>query len=276
MITDPYKVLGISKDASEDEIKRAYRKKAKECHPDLHPDDPHAQEKMNEVNEAYDMLKNPEKYRQQSFTSQNGYSNPYSSYQQGGQSYTYTYGNFYDFFNDFARQQQASTIPMPDFEDSDSEEIKDVISFIRGQNYRQASQYLMAIPSSYRNARWYYLYALCCYGIGYRNKAFESIQRAVQMEPGRQDYQHVYNILKQYQSQSSFNQGPFMYQQTMYRRRHGIFYYLIMIQLIMWVIRLLFGGFGMYTTGYGNNGSNGYYGTPSQEYQQSYSNSRFD
>ena len=61
MIDDPYKVLGISQGASEDEIKKAYRKKAKEFHPDLHPNDPNADKKMNEVNEAYDMLMNPEK-----------------------------------------------------------------------------------------------------------------------------------------------------------------------------------------------------------------------
>ena len=40
MVSDPYKILGVSQDASQDEIKKAYRKKAKECHPDLHPDDP--------------------------------------------------------------------------------------------------------------------------------------------------------------------------------------------------------------------------------------------
>ena len=57
MVQDPYRVLGIDKNATEEEIKKAYRKKAKECHPDLHPDDPDAQQKMNEVNEAYDMLK---------------------------------------------------------------------------------------------------------------------------------------------------------------------------------------------------------------------------
>ena len=56
MVNDPYAILGISKDASEDEIKKAYRRKAKECHPDLHPDDPDATRKMNDVNEAYDML----------------------------------------------------------------------------------------------------------------------------------------------------------------------------------------------------------------------------
>ena len=49
---DYYEVLGISKGASEDEIKKAYRKTAKKYHPDLHPDDPVAEAKFKECNEA--------------------------------------------------------------------------------------------------------------------------------------------------------------------------------------------------------------------------------
>ena len=58
---DYYDVLGLQKGASEDEIKKAFRKKARENHPDLHPDDPSYVEKFQEINEANEVLSDPEK-----------------------------------------------------------------------------------------------------------------------------------------------------------------------------------------------------------------------
>ena len=58
-----YEILGLSESASGDEIKKAYRKLAKQFHPDRHPDDPAAEAKFKEIGEAYEVLKDTEKRR---------------------------------------------------------------------------------------------------------------------------------------------------------------------------------------------------------------------
>lgn len=60
---DYYKILGVSKDIPQDEVRAAYRKRAKQFHPDLHPDDPKAKAKFQALSEAYDVISDPEKRR---------------------------------------------------------------------------------------------------------------------------------------------------------------------------------------------------------------------
>src|SRR4051812_48566245 len=61
---DPYSVLGVDRKASTEEIKKAYRKLARQYHPDRNPDDPKAEERFKEIQSAYDIVGDPDKRKQ--------------------------------------------------------------------------------------------------------------------------------------------------------------------------------------------------------------------
>lgn len=167
MIDDPYKVLGISRDASDDEIKQAYRRLAKQYHPDRNPGDATAAKKMQEVNAAYEQIKNPEKAQ-----NPNGYGQ-YGGYGYdpfGGYQRTYTHNAEGDNYQQAAYQ------------------------YIRYRRFREALNALE--NATERNARWYYLSALAHGGLGNQVTALEHIKRAVSMEPDNQTYLYALNQME--------------------------------------------------------------------------------
>ena len=111
MVNDPYQILGVSRDASEDEIRQAYRLLAKKYHPDLNPGDAQAAQKMNEINEAYDLLKNPQAYRQQQ-AQQRAQQQARQAYQNGPQNQGY-YNPFdpFGFYGSQSGSEEDSSDP---------------------------------------------------------------------------------------------------------------------------------------------------------------------
>ena len=169
MIDDPYKVLGLSPDASDEDVKRAYRRLAKKYHPDLNPGDAEAARRMQEVNAAYEQIKNPEKAHQ----NQGGYGG-YGNY--GG------YGGYYDPFRGYRQQSYTGTNTGDQYQQA-------AYQYIRFGRYQEALNALQSATE--RNARWYYLSALANDGLGNQVTALEHIRRAVSMDPDNLEYQQV-------------------------------------------------------------------------------------
>jgi len=177
MSSDPYKVLGVSPDASDDEIKKAYRTLAKKYHPDINPGNKEAERRMNEINAAYDQIKNP----QQNSSGFGGF---------GGFGSGTRYGSGYG-----SRYEETDNEPTA---------FRAALNYVRAGHFQEALNALEGVPVSERNARWHYLCAIANYGLGNRIVALEHAQTAIRLEPNNMEYR---SLLEEIQQGGTFYRG---------------------------------------------------------------------
>lgn len=164
MIHDPWEVLGVSRGATEEEIKKAYRELAKKYHPDRYVNSPEhmkslAAEKMRDINEAYDILSN-HKNGAQPGGSGSGYTGSYNSQARGGDEQSFRY----------------------------------IRQMIQAGNLSAAEQLLEQM--TVRPAEWYFLRGLCYLRRGWYAQARQMLEAALRMDPGNMEYQAVYQQMQ--------------------------------------------------------------------------------
>jgi len=164
-MTDPYEVLNVPNTATDDEIKRAYRELARKYHPDNYHDNPLAdlaQEKMKEINAAYDAIQRERK----------GHA---SGPAAGGYQYQeQSYGGY--------QRQTGSTV------------FYQVRMAINRNDLGMAEQLLSRIND--HNGEWNYLMGTICYRRGWVDEARRYYQTACQMDPGNQEYRQTLHFVE--------------------------------------------------------------------------------
>lgn len=199
-MNDPYSVLGIQPGADDETIKKAYRSKCKQYHPDLHPGDTVAEEKFKEVQAAYSEIMKIKQggYSQSSYGgyAQNGYGQQYrQGYSQNGYGQYYRSPFGFGFgFDPFGGAYSQSSYGAQD-EDTRMQAAR---NYINARHYAEAMNVLNSIPESERQARWYYYAALASSGLGNRVNALEFARRAVEMDPNSYEYRNLLDRLQNY------------------------------------------------------------------------------
>lgn len=214
MTNDPFAVLGVSRSASEDEIKAAYRRLAKKYHPDLNPGDKAAEAKMREVNEAYTEALRIKKggpasgdFSGQDYSSGygSGYNSGYGSYnsrqygsdnrQGSGSGYGNPFGDFgfgFDPFSSmFGGARQSAPFRQRRYADP---ELETVGNHMLAHRYNEAVSLLNRIPR--HGADWHALYARADYELGNRISALDHACEAVRQAPGDPEYRDLLSMIE--------------------------------------------------------------------------------
>ncbi len=180
VIDNPYRVLGISEGASDDEVKAAYKKLAKKYHPDLNNSSPYAEAKMKEINEAYTQIMKGDKGNGQGAGHGQGYGQGYGGF--GGYG---GYGGFGGFGGGYQGHQQAH---------QESSRMTAARNYINAGYYQEALGVLRQIDE--KTARWYYYSAVANMGLGNRVEAVSHAEQAHAMERDNYEYAQLLEQLR--------------------------------------------------------------------------------
>ncbi len=200
-MTDPYSVLEISRDASDDEIKKAYRKLSRKYHPDANINNPNkdqAEAKFKEVQQAYQQIMKEREYG----SSGNGNYGPYGQSSANGDFGGFgSYGPFRGFYGEYRQAGSTSQESEQDLH------LRAAANFINSGRYQEAMNVLNGIHE--HTAQWYYYSAIANSGLGNNVTALQHAKEALRMEPNNYQYQMLVNQFESGGSWYRQRQNPY-------------------------------------------------------------------
>ncbi len=149
MAKDYYKILGVDKKATQEEIKSQYRKLARQYHPDLHPNDEACATKFKEINEANEVLSDPQKRAQYDYELEN----PFASQGGGFGGFNSGFGGFSDIFGDIFGQFSGGSSRQTTNTKGEDRTIEVTLSFLdAAKGCKQEISYQRKEPCSHCNS----------------------------------------------------------------------------------------------------------------------------
>lgn len=193
---DPYKVLGVSYDATEDEIKKAYRSLSRKYHPDANvgkANQKELEEKFKEVQQAYSMIMDQKQGKGQA---QQGYG--YGGQTQGNAGYGGfggdPFGGFWGFGGGFGGNGGFGGGAAQQTETKDEQYLRAALNYIQNGYYREGLNVLEQVQD--RRGQWYYYSALANYKVGNNAIALDHARTACAFEPDNMYYNSLLNQLQ--------------------------------------------------------------------------------
>lgn len=216
-MNNPYDILGVNPNVTDDELKKAYRKLVQQYHPDTHSDKEFATQKMQEINQAYDKIREQRKNGGSSnYSNSSNRSNSSNSRSSNGSSNSSSNGDDGSSYSGSWSYTRTGNTRSQSYRWSGSRDnansnvdYSTIRAKIKAGDLNDADQLLDKIPHEQRKAEWYFLKGQIAYYKGWLNDAQIYYNKAYDLEPDNAQYKDARDKLNNFSGKANSYKNKF-------------------------------------------------------------------